>query len=184
MKPDQKEIYFYAAPSRDLALNSPYFEAVKQKDYEVLFFFEPYDEMVAMQLNQFKKKTLISIEQDTISEKNKDDVIIEGDSRSLTNTEAQELKDWLKTALSKKIKNVKITNKLDTHPCVVTADNISYLRHIIKTSYLQKDKISDFYGLVNLNLEINPKNGLIKALYSIHKKDPELAQEVAEQVTL
>jgi TNF receptor-associated protein 1 len=83
MKPDQKDIYYYAAPSRELALNSPYFEAVKQKDHEVLFFFEPYDEMVAMQLQQFKKKNLVSIEQDNIADKNKDDIIIEGEYNNL-----------------------------------------------------------------------------------------------------
>ncbi len=40
---------------------------------------EPYDEMVAMQLQQFKKKNLVSIEQDNIAGKNKDDLIIEGE---------------------------------------------------------------------------------------------------------
>ena len=108
MKPDQKTIYYYAAPSRELALSSPYFEAMKQKENEVLFFFEPYDEMVAMQLNQFKTKNLMSIEQDSIADKNKDDLIIEGDNRSLSNSEAQELKEWLKKSLSAKIKNVKV----------------------------------------------------------------------------
>jgi TNF receptor-associated protein 1 len=108
MKPDQQHIYYYAAPSRDLAVSSPYFEAIKQKDYEILFFFEPYDEMVAMQLNQFKRKNLMSIEQENIADKNKDDTIIEGDSRSLSNSEAQEMKEWLKKTLSSKIKHVKV----------------------------------------------------------------------------
>jgi hypothetical protein len=71
---------------------------------------------------------------------------------------------------------------LDTHPCVVTGENMSFLRHILKTQYLQREKVGDFYGVVNLTLEINPKNGLIKALYTMHKKDPELAQAIAEQV--
>lgn len=78
MKPDQKNILYYAAPSRELAINSPYFEAIKQKDYEVLFLFEPYDEMVILQLSQYHKKNLVSIDQETIAEKNKDDLIIEG----------------------------------------------------------------------------------------------------------
>lgn len=184
MKPDQKNIFYYAAPSREIALNSPYFEAIKQKDHEVLFLFEQYDEMVALQLFQFKNKQLVGIEQENLADKNKDDIIIEGDSRSLSNDQAQEVKNWLKTTLSSKIKSVKITNKLDIHPCIITADNMSFLRHLIKTSYMQREKVSDFFNLVNLTLEINPKNGLIKSLYDLHKKDPELSKAVAEQVTL
>ncbi|CAF0717780.1 unnamed protein product [Brachionus calyciflorus] len=182
MKSEQKNILYYAAPSREIALNSPYFEAIKQKDNEILFLFEQYDEMIVLQLQQFKGKQLLGIEQENMSEKNKDDLIIEGDTRSLSNSEAQELKTWLKTTLSSKIKNVKITNKLDTHPCVITAENMSFLRHLIKTSYMQREKVGDFFNLVNLTMEINPKNGLIKALYAMHKKDPELSKLVAEQL--
>jgi TNF receptor-associated protein 1 len=59
---------------------------------------------------------------------------------------------------------------------------MSFLRHIIKTNNLQREKVGDFYSVVSLNLEINPRNGLIKALYSMHKKDPELAKAIAEQL--
>jgi HSP90 family molecular chaperone len=53
---------------------------------------------------------------------------------------------------------------------------------MIKTNYLQREKVGDFYNVVSLNLEINPRNGLIKALYSMHKKDAELAKAIAEQL--
>lgn len=195
-----------ARNSREMAMSSPYFEAIRQKDYEILFLYEPYDEMILLQLNQFKSKALSGIEQENLVDKNKDDLIIEGDARSLSNIEAQELKDWFKSTLSNKIKYVKvnfqidifinfankkkiicpvlkITNKLDTHPCIITTENMSFLRHLIKTSYLQREKINDLYKMVNIGLEINPRNGLIKTLYSLHKKDPELAKAIAEQVT-
>jgi TNF receptor-associated protein 1 len=109
MKEGQKDILFFAAPSRELAINSPYFEVIKKKDYEILFLFEPYDEMVILQLNQFKRKMLIGIEQETQTKKHEDDVIIEGDSDSLTNDEAQELKSWFFATLSQKVKNVKVS---------------------------------------------------------------------------
>ncbi|CAF4270755.1 unnamed protein product, partial [Rotaria sordida] len=37
MLPDQKHIYYLAGPSRELFENSPYYEAIRQKGYEVLF---------------------------------------------------------------------------------------------------------------------------------------------------
>lgn len=54
LKEDQKEIYYLAAPSRALALNSPYFESLQKRDYPVLFCYEPYDELVLMQLISYK----------------------------------------------------------------------------------------------------------------------------------
>ena len=88
-------------------MNSPYFEAVKNKDQEVLFLFEPHDETVMLILNQYKRKSLVGIEQ---SQKQNagDDTIIEGDARSLNNDQAKELKEWLKKTLEKKVKDVKV----------------------------------------------------------------------------
>lgn len=37
-------------------------EAMRKDDHEVLFCFEPYDELVLMNLGQFDRKTLKSIE--------------------------------------------------------------------------------------------------------------------------
>ena len=89
-------------------MNSPYFEAIKQKDYEVLFLFDTHDEVVIIQINQFQKKNLISIESEIEADKSKDDTIIEGDSRSLSNDQAQKLKTWMKEALGAKVKNIKV----------------------------------------------------------------------------
>ena len=52
----------------------------------------------------------------------------------------------------------------------------------IKSNYFQREKVADFYGAVNLSLDINPRNNLIKALYTLHKQNPELAKALAEQV--
>ena len=59
MKPGQRDIYYLAAPSRQLAESSPYFEALREKDVEILFCYEPYDELVLMQLQQFDKVSFI-----------------------------------------------------------------------------------------------------------------------------
>lgn len=48
--------------SRELAESSPYYEAMAARDVEVLFAYEGYDELVLINLQQFDKKTLRSIE--------------------------------------------------------------------------------------------------------------------------
>lgn len=182
MKPDQKSIYYFAAPTRDIAVSSAYFEAIKQKDYEVLFLFDPNDEIVVLQLNRYLNKDLVSIESEIEKEKNKDDVILEGDSRSLNNDQANELKNWLANKFSKKVKHVKITTKLESHPCVVTTKDMGAVRHFIKTNILQREKVKDIFTMIELNMEINPKNSIIKALYKLHKSDVQLAELLAEQL--
>ena len=62
--------------SRHLAETSPYLEAFSAKDTEVLYCYEPYDELVLMNLSQFDKKNLKSIENqlsdDSVLEDNKE----------------------------------------------------------------------------------------------------------------
>merc|ERR1712210_72133 len=58
MKAGQREIFYLSAPSRQLAENSPYYENLKKADTEVLFCYEPYDELVLMQLQQFEGCTI------------------------------------------------------------------------------------------------------------------------------
>lgn len=74
MKEDQKEIYYIAAPSRALAENSPYYEGLKKKDVEVLFCYEPYDELVLMQLQMFLGKQIISVEKEMRQDKSADNL--------------------------------------------------------------------------------------------------------------
>ena len=64
MKAGQIDIYYLAAPSRQLAESSPYFEALREKEVEILFCYEPYDELVLMQLQQFDKKKMTSVEKE------------------------------------------------------------------------------------------------------------------------
>jgi HSP90 family molecular chaperone len=133
MVPDQKHIYYLAGPSRDLCENSPYYEAIKQKGYEVLFVYESHDEVLLMQLAEFDKKKLKSVESELETDTKKDDIIIEGgktyyisnillsyqkkyltlifiylDARSLSQDEANTLKQWLLKQFGDKIKNVKV----------------------------------------------------------------------------
>ena len=53
---------------------------------------------------------------------------------------------------------------------------------MIKTNSILREKIQQDFRSFNLWLEFNPRHGLVKSLYSLQKKDPELAEMVAHQV--
>lgn len=52
-----------------MAEASPYYESLKRKQQEVLFCYEPYDELVLMQLIEFKGFKLVSVEKDMRDDK-------------------------------------------------------------------------------------------------------------------
>lgn len=60
--------------SRTLAESSPYYESLKNKEQEVLFCYEPYDELVLMQLQQFRGYRLMSVEKDLRDDKAANDL--------------------------------------------------------------------------------------------------------------
>ncbi|KAL1398588.1 hypothetical protein pipiens_008846, partial [Culex pipiens pipiens] len=177
----QKDIYYLAAPNRTLAEASPYYESLKKKGIEVLFCYEAYDELVLMQLGQFLGKNLVSVEKEMRrSEKSEDssDQLIEG---SLLKTQIDELIPWIKQKLTGKVTNVKTTTKLDSHPCVVTVEEMAAARHFIKT---QSHNMSEEnrYALLQPQLEINPKHPIVKKLFKLTQSDPELAELLAKQL--
>ena len=58
MPSDQKEIYCLLAANRAAAGASPYFEVFKERKWEVLFLYDPWDEFVMEHLHEFDGKPL------------------------------------------------------------------------------------------------------------------------------
>lgn len=54
--PSQSDIYYLCVPSRELALSSPYYEAFKRHDKEVLFVYNTIDDFVMANLQQYHGK--------------------------------------------------------------------------------------------------------------------------------
>lgn len=153
---EQKDIFYLAAPNRTLAESSPYYEGLKKRDVEVLFCYEPYDELVLMQLSMFNSKNLVSVEKEMRQGTGGDDESANFVEGSLLKTQIDELIPWIKQKLAGKVANVKVTNKLDSHPCVVTVEEMAAARHFIRTQSHQLPE-ENRYALLQPQLEINAK---------------------------
>ena len=66
------------------------------------------------------------------------------------------LKDWLKTALAGKVEGVKTTTRLESHPCVITVEEMAAARQFIRTQAQSLPEESRF-ALLRPQLEINSK---------------------------
>ena len=82
-----------------------------------------------MQLQQFDKKAMTSVEKEMRA---KGEEIVESED-SLKLNEQNDLTDWIKVTLGQKAAKVKTTSKLESHPCVVTVEEMAAARHFIKT---------------------------------------------------
>ncbi|KAK3923195.1 Heat shock protein 75 kDa, mitochondrial [Frankliniella fusca] len=179
LKEGQKDIYYLAAPSRELAESSPYLEALRKKDVEVLFCYEPYDELVLMQLRQFDMKNIVSVEKEMRQSKEPEQSPFE--AGSLSQTEVDDLIPWIKNTLKGKVHTVKVTNRLESHPCVVTVEEMAAARHFIRTQAHSIPQDSH-YSILQPQLEINPKHPIIKKLSTLSKDNVKLAELVTNQL--
>ncbi|XP_026765014.2 heat shock protein 75 kDa, mitochondrial [Galleria mellonella] len=179
-KDDQKSIYYLAAPSRELAQSSPYYESLKKRDLEVLFCYEMYDELVLLELKEFGGRSLVSVENDMQKEStDTPDSVIGSDT--LQQTQVNEIITFLKSNLTGKVFEVRTTQKLDSHPCVIIVPEMAAARHFIRTQ-AQNLSEENRYALLRPQLEINARHPIIIKLHKLISDDKELANMVAQQL--
>lgn len=75
---------------------------------------------------------------------------------SLNRAEIDNLTKWIKTSLKSRVQDVRATKRLESHPCVVTVEEMAAARHFMKTQAHQLDEEMR-YSLLQPRLEINPK---------------------------
>lgn len=179
-KNESRTIYYLAAPSRELAESSPYFESLKKRDIEVLFCYDTYDELVLLELKEFGSRQLVSVESDMQKEPDtKQDSVI--GSQGLQQAQVDELIKFLKSKLDGKVFDVRTTQKLDSHPCVIIVQEMAAARHFIRTQ-AQSLSEENRYALLRPQLEINAKHPIIEKLHKLLSTDKELAEMVANQL--
>ncbi|XP_076298767.1 TNF receptor associated protein 1 [Lasioglossum baleicum] len=175
---EQKNIYYLSAPSRVLAEQSPYYESLKKRNVEVLFCYEPYDELVLMQLRQYKSYSLTSVEKEMRDESESS----KSDNLNLINQqEIDDLIAHMRKVLPKKAYDIKMTTRLESHPCVVTVKDMAAARHFVRTQTHQMDEEMR-YSVLQPRFEINPNHALIKKLSQLVKSDPKLADLLIQQL--
>ncbi|XP_075420475.1 heat shock protein 75 kDa, mitochondrial [Tenrec ecaudatus] len=183
MQAGTRNIYYLCAPNRYLAEHSPYYEAMKQKNTEVLFCYEQFDELTLLHLREFDKKKLISVETDIVVDHYKEEKFEDGASADerLSEKETEELMAWVRNALGSRVTNVKVTLRLDTHPAMVTVLEMGAARHFLRMQQLAKTH-EERAQLLQPTLEINPRHALIKKLSELRSSEPDLALLLVDQI--
>jgi TNF receptor-associated protein 1 len=176
MSGDQKEIYCLLAANRGAAESSPYFEVFRQKKFEVLFLYEPWDEFVIEHLRAFDGKDLRLAEKADLNlgEPPKTDGALQEEA-------AKSLAQWLKETLGDKVGEVRVSRRLVESPAVVVDPDkfmTSSMRRIMKAMKKEGEEAAP----VKYDLEINPAHPILSRLDAMRQKDATLAGNVAEQI--
>nr|XP_040046781.1 heat shock protein 75 kDa, mitochondrial-like isoform X3 [Gasterosteus aculeatus aculeatus] len=183
MKAGTRNIYYLCAPNRHLAEHSPYYEAMKQKDMEVLFCYEQFDELTLLHLREFDSKKMISAETDIVVDHYKEEKFEDTKpaSERLTQDQADDLLSWMKNALGPRVTNIKLTPRLDTHPAMITVLEMGAARHFLRTQQLARTP-EERAQILQPTLEINAGHDLIKKLQALKDTNSELAGLLLEQI--
>lgn len=186
--PEQKEIYYLCAPSRELAVQSPYLEAFEKAGKEVIFVYSAIDDFVMANLEKFQGRKIVSAEKGDLDlgdgKDDKDDESKEKEGNTkirLNQKESDEFCAWFQQALKDKVAKCKITNRLVSSPAVVTDNESGAMRRMMQLVETQEGGAQSM-ELPKQQVEINPKHPIITGLYAIREKEPELAKVLAEQI--
>ncbi|XP_072170714.1 heat shock protein 75 kDa, mitochondrial-like [Diadema setosum] len=181
MQAGERNIYYICAPSRELAEGSPYFEAFRQNDREVIFCYDDYDEITLLQLREFDRKLLRSVESEMAGNQTSDPAESANVEGSLTVEEIDSLVNYLKGALGVKVNDVKVTQRLGKYPAMITVAEMGAARHFLRTAMKNRSE-EEKMQLLQPTLELNGSHPIVKKLYNLKTSDPDLAKMLAEQI--
>ena len=118
MPEDQKYIYYASGESVEKVEKLPQTELVADKGYEILYFTEDVDEFAIQMLREFEGKEFKSV--------SASDLDLESDEEKKEDEKkASENKDlfvFMKDALEGKVKDVKASSRLKSHPVCLTSE--------------------------------------------------------------
>lgn len=178
--PEQDQIFYLSAPNRALAEQSPYFEAFKANNKEVLFVYNAIDDFVMTNLAKYNNRKITSAEGNVdlgVSEKSE-----EGEDGALNDELVKELGDWMVEQVPSKLASVKATNRLSESPAIITEHESGSLRRMMRMVEQQNTGMSTEDLLPPQSLEVNPKHPLIIGLNDLRAVDADNAKLVLEQL--
>lgn len=168
MKEDQKYIYYAAGETVDKIDKLPQTEGLRDAGTEILYFTEEVDEFCAQTLRTYKEKEFRSVL----------DQEIEEGAEKKAEEEAEAHKsafDFVKEALGDKVKEVKASARLKSHPvCLTAGEGLSfemekYFQAVQPDASIKADRI----------LELNVEHPAFQALEAAVEVDPEKAKTYA-----
>ncbi len=172
MPVDQPVIYYGCGETPERILSLPQAEAILEKGYEILCLTDNVDEFALRVLEKYNEKEFKNIASDDLDLENPEE-------KEKTQKLSEDHKDMLaamKEALGDKVKEVKVSAKLKSHPvCISTDGMISTEMEKVLNAMPAQEKIK-----AQRVLELNPEHPLFTKLQSLYEVDKDKLKLYAE----
>lgn len=174
MKEDQKEIYYACGETKERIEMLPQLEKIKDKGYEVLYFTQDVDEFaIKVMINYdgklFKSISDADLDLDTEEEK---------EEAKKLDEENKDMFAFMQEAIADKVKTVRLSKKLKTHPVCLSSDgSITIEMEKVLNAMPQNDgnKVK-----AEKALEINPNHPIFEKLKDLYANDKDKLKDYAK----
>ncbi len=172
MKPEQTAIYYGCGETAERILSLPQAEAIREKGYEMLCLTDNVDEFALRVLEKYEEKEFRNISSDDLGLETEE----EKEKTKETAENSKELLLAMKEALGDKVKEVKVSGKLKTHPvCLSTDGMISTEMEKVLNAMPAGEKVK-----AQRVLELNPNHPVFQKLQALRESDGEKLKLYAE----
>jgi len=163
----QPAIYYMPGPSLAAVEHAPHLEAFRAKNYEVLFFTDPVDELWLRMPREFGEKKLLSVAKGDVALASEE----EQKQAEATRQEREEnLKDLLlvlRAKLQDQVKDVRLSSRLTSSPACLVGEAGDLSPHLIELMRRSGQTVP----VVKRILELNPEHPLVPKLQALVERD-------------
>jgi molecular chaperone HtpG len=179
MKDRQDKIYYITADTFNAAKNSPHLEVFRKKGIEVLLLSARVDEWVVGSLPEFEGRQLVSVAKGGLDLGNLEDEA-EKQEQEKQASDHKELTDKIKTSLTERVKDVRVTHRLTDSPACLVADEHDIGGNMARMLKAAGQKIPTTKPI----LEINPNHPVVIRLKEEQKYFDDWAAVLFDQALL
>lgn len=172
MAEGQEKIYYAPGENKERLSKLPQVETLTKKGYDVLLFTEDVDEFVPQTLMTYMEKPFCNVSTEDLGLQTEEE-------KKQAEEKAEEMKGLLtfvKETLGDRVKEVKLSSELGSHPvCMTPAEGMSF-----EMEKYMKRVNPEFAFPVGRVLELNPEHEAVQAMQKAMTEDPEKAKDYAK----